>query len=112
MVGFCERGEEEIVRGLGVGLVVSRQKEGVGYIAPQGRGGGPASSLLLPSSDLNARSFSSVSARLDHFAERLNQQDQVISDNSVRIHSLASSVDQFQLLSESQFLSLKDQLKY
>ena len=36
-------------------------------------------------SDLNARSFSSVLARLDHFAERLNQQDQCISDNRIKI---------------------------
>ena len=58
----------------------------------------------ISSSDLNAHSFSSVLARLDHFAERLNQKDQIISDNnSVRIQSLASSVDQFQLLSENQF---------
>ena len=63
------------------------------------------------SSDLNAHSFSSVSARLDHFAERLNQQDQHISDNGVKIQSLISSVDQFQLISENQFVSLRDQLR-
>ena len=33
----------------------------------------------ISSKDLNACYFSSVLARLDHFAERLNQQDQVIS---------------------------------
>ena len=49
----------------------------------------------MSSSDLNARSFSSVSARLDHFAERLNQKDQVISDNNVKNQSLVSSFDQF-----------------
>ena len=53
------------------------------------------------SSDLNACSFSSVSARLDHFAERLNQQDQRISDNGVKIQSLTSSIDQFQLISDT-----------
>ena len=37
------------------------------------------------SSDLNACSFSSVLARLDHFGERLNQQDQCISDNPVNV---------------------------
>ena len=63
------------------------------------------------SCDLNARSFSSVSARLDHFAERLNQQDQRISDNGVKIQSLISSVDQFQLISENQFVSLRDQIR-
>ena len=31
--------------------------------------------------DLNARSTSNILARLDHFAERLNQQDQCISNN-------------------------------
>ena len=65
----------------------------------------------ISSSDLNACSFSTVSARLDHFAERLNQQDQIISDNNVKIQSLVSSFDQFQLLSECQFSSLKDQLR-
>ena len=43
-------------------------------------------------SDLNSLSFSSVLARLDHFAERLHQQDHLISDKSVRIQSLISSV--------------------
>ena len=60
------------------------------------------------SSDLNALSFSSVSARIDHFAERLNHQDQRISDNSVKIQSLISSFDQFQFISENQ--SLRDQV--
>ena len=32
-------------------------------------------------SDLNTRSVSNISSRLDHFAERLNQQDQCISNN-------------------------------
>ena len=34
-----------------------------------------------------------------------------ISDNRVKIQSLLSSIDQFKLVSESQFLLLKDQLK-
>ena len=63
------------------------------------------------SSDLNAHSFSSVLARLDHIAEWLNQQDQVISKNNVKIQSHVSSFDQFQLLSEHQFSSLEDQLR-
>ena len=63
------------------------------------------------SSDLYVSSFSSVSARLDHFAERLNQQDQRISDNNVKIQSLISSVDQFQLISENKFVSLRNQLR-
>ena len=70
-----------------------------------------ATITAISSSDLNARSFSSVSARLDHFAERLNQQDQVTSHNNVRIQSLDSSFNQFRLLSTCQFLSLEDQLK-
>ena len=45
------------------------------------------------SSDLNARSFSSLSARLDHFAERLNQQEQCISDNRIKIQSRLSSFE-------------------
>ena len=56
-------------------------------------------------SDLNARSVSNISARLDHFAERLNQQDH---DD---IQSLCSSIDQLSTVSETQFLSLKDQLQ-
>ena len=62
------------------------------------------------SSNLKARSVSNVSARLDHFSERLNQQDQCISDNPIKIQSLLSSFDQFKIISENQFLSLKDQL--
>ena len=61
------------------------------------------------SSDLNAHSFSSVSARLDHFAERLTQQDQCIFENRIKIQSLLSSFDQFKKVSENQFLCLKDQ---
>ena len=41
----------------------------------------------------------------------LNQQDQIISDNNVRIQSLVSSLDKFQLLSERQYSSLKFQLR-
>ena len=40
--------------------------------------------------DLNARSTFNISARLDHFAERLNQQDQCISNNRDDIPSLRS----------------------
>ena len=36
-------------------------------------------SSAISSSDLNCLSFSSVSTRLDHFAEWLSQQDQIIS---------------------------------
>ena len=38
--------------------------------------------------DLNALSLSSVLSRLDHLAECLNQQNQVVSKNTVRIQSL------------------------
>ena len=62
-------------------------------------------------SDLNAWSVSNILARLDHFAERLNQQDQCISNNCDDIRSLRSSIDQFSTVSETQFLSLKDQLQ-
>ena len=63
------------------------------------------------SSALNARSVSNVLARLDHFAERLNQQDQCISDNRIKIQYLLLSFDQFKIISENQFLALKDQLQ-
>ena len=55
--------------------------------------------------------ISNVSARLDHFVERLNQQDQCISDNRGKIQSLLFSFDQFKIVSETQILSLKDQLQ-
>ena len=57
------------------------------------------------------RSFSYVSSRLDHFADRINQQDQVIAENSIKIQSLACSLDQFKLNSEAQLLLIDDQLK-
>ena len=53
------------------------------------------------SSNLNARSVSNVSARLDQFAERLNQQDQSIANNCTNIQSLVSSLDQFKITSET-----------
>ena len=52
-------------------------------------------------SDFNGLSFYSVLAR----------QDQIVSDNSVKIHSLICSFDQFRLHSESQLLSIEDQIK-
>ena len=62
-------------------------------------------------SNLNARSSSNISARLDHFAERLNQQDQCISNNRDNIRSLRSSINQLSTVSETQFLSLKGQIQ-
>ena len=61
--------------------------------------------------DLNARSTSNISVRLDHVTERLNQQDQCISNNRDHIRSLRSSIDQLSTVSETQFLSLRDQLQ-
>ena len=58
-------------------------------------------SNAISNSDLNAKTFSSVSARLDHFAERINQQDQVIAENSIKIQSLACSLDQFKVNTEA-----------
>ena len=55
----------------------------------------------VSSSDINFRSFSSILARLDNFA-----------DNSVTFQSLVSSFDQFRLLSECHFFSFEDQLRY
>ena len=66
---------------------------------------------VISNSDLNACSFLSVSARLDHFAERINEQDQVIAENSIKIQSLACSSDQFKLNTEAQLLLIDDQLK-
>ena len=53
------------------------------------------------SSNLNARSVSNVSARLDQFAERLNQQAQSIANNCTNIQSLVSSLDQFKITPET-----------
>ena len=68
-------------------------------------------SNAISNSDLNACSFLSVSARFDHFAEQINQQDQVIAENSIKIQSLACSLDQFKVNSEAQLLLIDDQLK-
>ena len=54
-------------------------------------------SNAISNSDINAHFFLSVSARLDHFAERINQQDQIIAENSKKIQSLACSLDQFKV---------------
>ena len=57
--------------------------------------------------------FLSVSARLDYFAELINQQDQVIAENSKKIQSLACSLDQFKVNTEAQLLpKLMTNLKY
>ena len=68
-------------------------------------------SNAIASGDINAQSFSSVSARLDHYAERINQQDQVINENSIALQSLVCSLDQFKVSSEAQFLSPDNQIK-
>ena len=59
-------------------------------------------SNVMANSDINAQSFSSVSARLDHFAEHINQQDQIITENRIKIQSLACSLDQFKVSTEAQ----------
>ena len=61
--------------------------------------------------DLNARTNSNISVRLDHLAEKLNQLDQRTSSNRDNIGSLRSSLDQFRSVSETQFLSLRHQLQ-
>ena len=61
--------------------------------------------------DLNARTNSNISVRLDHLAEKFNQLDQHISNNHDNISSLRSSLDQFSIVSETQFLSLRDQFQ-
>ena len=61
---------------------------------------------VISNSDINACSFLSVSSRLDHFAEQIIQQDQVVSKNSIKIQSLACSLDQFKSQTERQLLLL------
>ena len=52
-----------------------------------------------------------MSARLDHFAEQINQKDQVIAENSIKLQSLACLLDQFKTNTEAQLLLIDDQLK-
>ena len=54
---------------------------------------------------------SNTSVRLDHLAEKLNHLDQRITNNRDDICSLCSSFDQFSIVSETQFLSLRNQLQ-
>ena len=49
--------------------------------------------------------------RLDQLSERFNQLDQGTSSNHDDIRSLRLSLDQFHSMSETQFLTLKDQLQ-
>ena len=53
--------------------------------------------------DLNARSNSNISGRLDQLAERFNQLDQRTSSNHDDICSLCYSLDQLRSVSETQF---------
>ena len=69
------------------------------------------SSNAISNSDLIRPVLFFVSARLEHFAERINQQDQVIAENSKKIQSLACSLDQFKVNTEAQLLLIDDQLK-
>ena len=52
-----------------------------------------------------------ISVRLDHLAEKFNHLDQRITNNRDDICSLCSSFDQFSIVSETQFLLLKDQFQ-
>ena len=54
-------------------------------------------SNAISNGGINACSFLSVSVRLNHFAEQINQQDQIIAENSIKIQSLACSLDQFKV---------------
>ena len=58
-------------------------------------------------SDATYQSFSSVSARLDHFSKLIDVKNQRISDNSLKIQSLACSFNQFKVDTETQLLSLE-----
>ena len=68
-------------------------------------------SNVISNSDLNANSFLSVSARLEHFAEWINQQDQVIAENSIKIQSLACYLDEFKVNTEAHLLLIDHQFK-
>ena len=61
--------------------------------------------------DLNARTNSNISGRLDQLAKRFNQLDQRTSINHDDIRSLRSSLDQFRSASKTRFLLLRDQLQ-
>ena len=61
--------------------------------------------------NLNARTNSTISARLDQLKERYNQLDQCTSNNRDDLLSLCSLIDKFLNSSETQFLSLRDQLQ-
>ena len=61
--------------------------------------------------DLNAQTNSNILVRSDQLAEKFNQLDQQTSSNCDDIRSLRSSLDQFCSVSETQFLSLKDQFQ-
>ena len=63
----------------------------------------------ISNSDLNTHSLSSVSSRLDHLAECLNQQNQVVFENTVRIQSI-SSLDQFKTITEGRLSVLEDHI--
>ena len=65
---------------------------------------------MIFNSNRNACSFSCVSARLDHL-EQLNQQNQVVSENTVKIQSLVSSLDQFKSHTERRLSVFEDQIK-
>ena len=65
----------------------------------------------ISNSDLNTHSLSSVSSRLDHLAECLNQQNQVVSENTVKIQSLVSSLDQFKANTERWLSVFEDRIK-
>ena len=61
--------------------------------------------------DLNARTNSTILARLYQLTEKYNQQDQCMSNNRDDLLSLCSLIDKFCDSSKTQFLSLRDELQ-
>ena len=70
-----------------------------------------ATNSAVYAADLNVQTNFNISTRLDQLTEKLNHQGQCISKNRNKIGSLCSSLDQFSVVSETQFLSLKGQLQ-
>ena len=61
--------------------------------------------------DPNAQTNSTISTRLDQLAERYKQFDQRTSNNRNNLLSLCTLIDQLLATSETQLLSLTDQLQ-
>ena len=61
--------------------------------------------------DLNTRTNSNISIRLDYLTERFNRLEQSTSNNCDDLLTICKSINDFQDTYDTQFLSLKDQLQ-